>query len=256
MPSHPLPWLSLDSPFPPIEQAWPQESEAPGLLAAGADLSVSRLLAAYRQGIFPWYSEDQPILWWSTDPRMVLDTHQFRIHRSFRKILRRFIATPNCEIRIDYDFARVIARCASTPRDGQNGTWIVKPMVQAYTALHHAGHAHSVETWVEGRLVGGLYCVGIGHAVFGESMFSVESDGSKIALAALVALCLQHGVTAIDCQQQTRHLYSLGARPWSRTTFQAQLIRECEQQPIDWTWKHLYWNPLLAARQPDDVRPE
>lgn len=239
-----LPWLDRDTAFPPIENAWGPLSEAPGLLAAGADLSPDRLLNAYRHGIFPWFSEGQPILWWSTDPRMILKVQDFRIRHSFAKVLRNFVASPGCEIRIDSAFSSVIQHCASTPRAGQPGTWIVEAMQSAYMALHSAGYAHSMETWKSGRLVGGLYCVAIGRAVFGESMFSHASDASKIALAALVALCRNQGADWIDCQQNTRHLASLGAREVPRQTF-AQGLRQSAPAPaMDWAWNPLYWDAL------------
>lgn len=239
-----LPWLKWDTPFPPVESAWGPLSEAPGLLAAGADLSTNRLLNAYRHGIFPWFSQGQPILWWSTNPRMVLNVQDFRIRHSFAKVLRRFAATPECEIRVDSTFASVIQHCAETPRAGQAGTWIVEDMQHAYMALHAAGYAHSVETWQSGHLVGGLYCVAIGRAVFGESMFSHTPDASKIALAALVALCRCEGAHWIDCQQNTRHLASLGAREIPRHTF-AQAVQQSTSEPaMNWVWNPLYWNAL------------
>ena len=193
-----LPWIEpiygLPVAFPPVASAWGPDSPAAGLLAAGGDLQVPTLLAAYSQGIFPWYSDGQPILWWSPDPRMVLALDNFKLHRSLRKTLQRFAITPGCEVRIDHDFTAVINACARSPRDGQGGTWIVQDMIDAYTALHHAGHAHSVETWVDGKLAGGLYCTALGAAVFGESMFSRQTDASKIALCALVALCRAHNL--------------------------------------------------------------
>ncbi|MBN4841548.1 leucyl/phenylalanyl-tRNA--protein transferase, partial [Citrobacter braakii] len=165
---------------------------------------------AYSNGIFPWYSTGQPVLWWSPDPRMVLHVDEFRVRRSFRKVLHRFLKDPRCEVRIDSAFGDVIRACARTPRPGQDGTWIVPDMQAAYRALHRAGHAHSVEAWWDGELVGGLYLVNLGRAVFGESMFTHRRDASKMALAALVAACRAWGVALIDCQQQTRHLASLG----------------------------------------------
>src|SRR5689334_16331544 len=184
-----IPWLEIDTPFPPVSTALTQEQGAAGLLAAGADLSPKRLLDAYSAGIFPWFSEGQPILWWSTDPRMVLFTREFRLHRSLRKTLARFAASPGCELRIDCAFDEVIQGCSQSARPGQSGTWIVPQMASAYRAFHRAGYAHSVETWIDGRLAGGLYCVAIGQAVFGESMFTRAPDASKIALAGLTAFC-------------------------------------------------------------------
>lgn len=240
----PLPWLDPDTPFPPVEQSWGADSDAPGLLAAGADLSPSRLVNAYQHGIFPWFSQGQPVLWWSTDPRMVLKIEDFRIRTSFGKVLRRFAQDSTCEIRIDHAFDDVIGNCAKAPRNGQSGTWIVEAMQQAYTELHKAGYAHSVENWRNGQLVGGLYCVAIGKAVFGESMFARESDASKIALAALVSLCRNQGVKWIDCQQNTRHLASLGARVIPRADFVQTVRTQSCEPPMDWTWKPLYWDNM------------
>lgn len=243
--SHRLPWLGPDDAFPAPEQAWGPHDPAPGLLAAGGVLTVERLRAAYASGIFPWFSEGQPILWWSTDPRMVLPVAEFRLHPSLRKTLRRFRATPGCEVRVDSAFANVIAACAGTPRAGQDGTWIVPEMVSAYTDLHRAGTAHSVETWVDGRMVGGLYCVALGRAVFGESMFAHATDASKIALAALICLCRRAGVELIDCQQNTRHLASLGAREMARADFLRQVGAAQQLPPVDWRFAPVYWDELL-----------
>ena len=243
----PLPWLGPDDPFPPPSSGCGPDSTAPGLLAAGATLDVPRLLQAYAQGIFPWFSAGQPILWWSPDPRMVLPVAEFRLHRSLRRTLQRFRAAPGCEVRVDSAFVNVIQACARTPRDGQSGTWIVPAIVQAYSALHAAGHAHSVETWVNGRLAGGLYCVALGRAVFGESMFAHATDASKIALAALVCLCRRSGVALIDCQQNTGHLASLGAREIER----AQFLRHVEQARVlpacNWRFESVYWDELLPS---------
>jgi leucyl/phenylalanyl-tRNA---protein transferase len=211
--------LGVDAPFPPVDSAWGAGDPIPGLLCAGADLSVERLVSAYSQGIFPWFSEGEPILWWSPDPRMVLDVANFKLHRSLKQAIKRFHADPECEIRMDTDFARVIGCCANTSRGSNNGTWIVPAMQAAYIGLHEAGFAHSVETWVRGELVGGLYFTQIGRAVFGESMFSLQTDASKIALAYLVDWCKTQGIGWIDCQQQTSHLASLGAAPVAREVF-------------------------------------
>lgn len=243
----PLPWLEPGDDFPPVTQAWEGHSEAPGLLAAGGQLDVPTLCKAYAEGIFPWFSAGQPILWWSPDPRMVLDVAKFRLYRSLRKTLQKFRATPGCEVRIDTAFDQVIQACSSSPREGQSGTWIVPAMVQAYRALHRAGFAHSVETWVDGRLVGGLYCVALGQAVFGESMFARATDASKIALAALVCFCRQHGIRQIDCQQNTRHLSSLGAQEVPRASFLAE-VRRARQAPLPlWHFEPLYWKQLTAT---------
>lgn len=243
-----LPWLEPGDPFPPASMAWDQTQPAPGLLAAGGALDTATLRRAYRSGIFPWFSEGQPILWWSTDPRMVLFTAEFKLHRSLRKTLSRFAVDPACEIRIDSAFSEVIRACSSSPRDGQSGTWIVPPMVRAYENFHAAGFAHSVETWIDGQLAGGLYCVSIGRAVFGESMFTRVPDASKIALAALVTLCCRQGVELIDCQQNTSHLASLGAREIPREQFVAGVDRQAQQPPLLWGFDPVYWREHLLPK--------
>ena len=244
-PRHPLPWLQEGDPFPALEQSWDDEDPAPGLLAASASVSTDRLIAAYRGGVFPWYSAGQPVLWWSPDPRTVLRPAQFKLHDSLRKTLKRFVREPRCQVRIDHDFGAVIGHCASTPRAGQNGTWIVPEMVQAYQSLHAMGLAHSVETWMDGELVGGLYCVGLGRMVFGESMFAHRRDASKIALSALVAMCRAQGLDAIDCQQNTAHLGSLGAAPIARPLFAQMVAERVSQACAHWQFDPLYWRELL-----------
>jgi leucyl/phenylalanyl-tRNA--protein transferase len=244
-----LPWLDPGDPFPPASRAWGADDPAPGLLAAGGALDVETLRRAYSGGIFPWFSEGQPILWWSTDPRMVLFTEEFRLHRSMRKSLARFAADARCEIRIDTAFDTVIECCSSSDRPGQSGTWIVPAMVQAYRELHEAGLAHSIETWIGGELAGGLYCVAIGQAVFGESMFTRVPDASKIALAALVAFCRRSGIGVIDCQQNTQHLASLGAREIPRADFVAKVARNLRKPPPRWRFEPVYWQELLP-REP------
>lgn len=243
--SHPLPWLHPEEEFPPVHTTWGENDPIPGLLAAGSALDARHLRAAYQQGIFPWFSEGQPVLWWSPDPRMVLQTSQFRLHRSLRKTLQRFTAQAHCEIRMDSAFTTVMQHCARTPRAGQSGTWIVDDIVKAYTELHEQGAAHSVETWVDGKLVGGLYCVALGHAVFGESMFAHASDASKIALAALVAFCRAHGVPQIDCQQATSHLAFMGAREIPRAQFLRTVAEQRLLPDMQWNFSTLYWNQLL-----------
>jgi leucyl/phenylalanyl-tRNA---protein transferase len=246
----PIPWLSDGEAFPPVDSAWGSADPAPGLLAAGSTLEVGTLVAAYSQGIFPWFSVGQPVLWWSPDPRMVLQTANFRLHQSLRKSLLRFRRDETCEIRVDSAFHDVIKACATTPRLGQTGTWIVPDMVEAYCHLHTAGHAHSVETWMRGELVGGLYCVNLGGMVFGESMFAHATDASKIAIAALVAFCLKSGIVMIDCQQNTRHLASLGATEIGRENFLKHVAINVTRPPPIWEFKPLYWNELLAQRTP------
>lgn len=246
----PLVWIDNErQPLPDTSHALPEDSDAPGLLAAGGTLSIDRLREAYTKGIFPWYNEGQPVLWWSPDPRMVLPVAEFRISRSLRKALHRFQSSPRCEIRIDHDYEQVMQHCADVPRHGQSGTWIVDEMVAAYTRWHHSEHAvHSIETWMDGELAGGLYVVNIGRMVFGESMFALRTDASKIALAALVAFCRAHEVSLIDCQQRTSHLASLGAREWPRRAFELHLSKSVKLPPIlDWKYDSSMWAQLEPA---------
>jgi leucyl/phenylalanyl-tRNA--protein transferase len=210
-----IPWLRSDDPFPPVTRALRDPN---GLLAAGGDLSVPRLIDAYRHGIFPWYGEGQPLLWWSPDPRMVLIPSELRLARSLRKRLRR----RDYEIRADTAFEAVIRACAR-PRKGEGGTWITEEMIAAYCALHRQGYAHSVETWIGGELAGGLYGVALGRAFFGESMFTRVTDASKLALAHLVRQIERWGFGLIDCQMKTRLLASFGAREIPRAEFLRRL---------------------------------
>lgn len=241
----PLPWLEPGQAFPAAHTAWRDGDPAPGLLAAGGVLDVPTLVAAYSQGIFPWFSEGQPILWWSTDPRMVLPASAFRFHRSLRKTVQKLLREGRLEVRIDHDFERVIQACASTPRHGQNGTWILPQMAQAYKRLHQGGIAHSVESWIDGELVGGLYCVGLGAMVYGESMFARQTDASKIALAALVAFCREKRVELIDCQQETPHLASMGAFPIPRERFLDHLPSALSRASPVWEFHPVYWQHLM-----------
>ena len=245
----PLPWLEPGEPFPAPTQAWGRSSAAPGLLAAGGELDADQLERAYRQGIFPWYSEGQPVLWWSPDPRMVLDPQAFRLHRSLLKTLRRDCARPDTELVFDRDFTQVIRRCGQQIRPGQNGSWIVPDIVQAYTELHHRGLAHSAELWQGGQLVAGLYFVALGQAVFGESMFTTVRDGSKLALCLLVSVARQQGIRMIDCQQNTRHLASLGAAEIPRERFLSHMHSAQQQAAVDWPSQPLYWDALLQDPQ-------
>lgn len=216
-----IPWLTRTNWFPPVETAL---SEPNGLLAAGGDLSAERLLYAYRLGIFPWYSPGEPLLWWSPDPRTVLFPNEVKISRSLRRTLK----SAGYEIRLDSAFAEVVAACAA-PREYGAGTWISDEMQTAYRRLHQLGYAHSVETWVElegqSTLVGGLYGVAIGRVFYGESMFSRVSNASKIALAHLCRLLERRGFVVIDCQMNTVHLASLGAREIPRQEFVAGLAQ-------------------------------
>ena len=231
-------WLDVNSPFPDVSKAL---AEPAGLLAAGADLSPQRLLQAYRPGIFPWFSEGQPILWWSTDPRMVLYTDHFVISDSLKKTLRKIERSRHTdgrwEVRFDSAFREVMRACAG-PRRNEVGTWISKDIVDGYCGLHRAGYAHSVEVWLDGQLVGGAYGVSIGRMFYGESMFARVSDASKVALAYLVHFLRQHGVQMIDCQQETRHLASLGAAPIPRSQFLQHLRQAIDAPQIN------FWHPL------------
>jgi leucyl/phenylalanyl-tRNA--protein transferase len=225
-----------------VDATWGLDTDAPGLLAAGADLGVPRLIEAYSHGIFPWFNPEQPVLWWSPDPRMVLQIDHFKLHRSLRKTLARYAAHPEFELCFDRSFDQVIEACAQAPRESQNGTWIVPQMVEAYKALHQAGYAHSAETWLDGQLVAGLYFVCIGKAVFGESMFSTLSDGSKMALAALVNVCNQHGIQAIDCQQNTAHLALMGAQEMAREDFLNLIRPALSLKQLDWSIQQINWD--------------
>lgn len=229
-----IPWLEDHTPFPSLDDALTGEDGAAGLLAAGADLSAERLLDAYRKGIFPWFSDGQPILWWSTDPRMVLKLDDFKISRSLKKTIRKLQNDDQFEIKFDHAFEQVMQHCAA-PRDSQGGTWITGPIITAYTALHRRGYAHSVELWHKGELMGGAYGVCIGRMFYGESMFARMPDASKVALAYLVHFLKQRQVPMIDCQQQTGHLASLGARPIARRAFIEQIAQLVDQPAItDW----------------------
>jgi leucyl/phenylalanyl-tRNA--protein transferase len=207
-------WLSPDDPpdrFPPHEAAL---RDPPGLLAAGGDLRIERLLAAYQRGIFPWYSPGQPVLWWSPDPREVILPLEFHSSRRLRRA-RRVRGFEWCQ---DRDFAAVVTACAA-PRARSPGTWITAEMKAAYCALHQLGFAHSYEIWRDNRLLGGVYGVRLGCVYFGESMFSAEADASKAALAGLVEHCTELGIQLIDCQLASAHLRSLGSRPMARSQF-------------------------------------
>lgn len=221
--------LHHNTPFPPVAQAMRQPN---GLLAAGGDLTPARLLDAYRHGIFPWFSAADPILWWSPDPRMVLFPAEFKVSHSLQKTLRR----GHYEVHIDSAFEQVMRACAS-PRKGQDGTWIQEEMIEAYVRLHRLGHAHSFETWMEGELVGGLYGIGIGRMFYGESMFSRKTDASKIALAHLAAQLKRWNFGMIDCQMNTPHLASLGAREIARTEFIARLQELIHYPDIAPPWR-------------------
>ena len=225
---HVIPWLGLHDPLPPLEHALAQPN---GLLAAGGGLAPQRIVDAYRRGAFPWFSDGQPVLWWSPDPRMVLFTAEFRVRRSLGKRVRQ----GRYEIRLDTAFERVMRLCAA-PRAGQDGTWITGPMVDAYVELHRRGVAHSVEAWADGELAGGLYGIALGRVFFGESMFARAPDASKVALVHLVAKLVRDGVPLVDCQQETAHLAGFGARPIPRRAFAARLgeLIHSDAPPAPW----------------------
>ena len=214
--------------FPP-----PEDADDSGLLAVGGDLRVERLLLGYSVGIFPWYSHGTPILWHSPDPRMVLLPEELHVARSLRKTIgrRRYRVT------LDTAFTEVIAACAKVPREGQDGTWITNDMAEAYTELYERGYAHSAEAWLDDKLVGGLYGVSLGRAFFGESMFSNESDASKVAFVALVRWLSGWGVEFIDCQVHTDHLERLGATEWPRAKFLRALQRALDQPTRLGPWR-------------------
>lgn len=222
-------WLSDDETagFPPVNRAL---AEPDGLLAVGGTLSPRRLITAYEHGVFPWYAEGQPVLWWSPDPRAVLYPTELRVSRSLRKRMR----NASFETRLDTAFTDVIREC-SAPRGAGDGTWLTPDMIAAYTQLHALGLAHSVESWLGGELVGGLYGVRLGRVFFGESMFSRTPDASKIALVRLIDEARARGIVLIDCQIASPHLQSLGSRSIPRAEFIAQLARHCRpHQPGSW----------------------
>jgi leucyl/phenylalanyl-tRNA--protein transferase len=228
--------LRADLAFPP-----PSSAEPFGLLAVGGDLSSERLLLGYSLGIFPWY-EEPPILWFSPDPRMLIEPGALHVSRRLRRTLRQ----GRFELRLDTAFARVIRQCAAVPRAGERGTWLTPEMIEAYVALHEQGFAHSCEAWQGSELVGGVYGVSLGRAFFAESMFHVATDASKAALAALVWQVEAWGFTLFDCQLPTPHLASLGARPWPRARFLAALEHALEKPTRRGRW--VLEPGVLAAR--------
>lgn len=238
-----LPWAldaRADAPFPPAETAL---REPDGLLAVGGDLTPVRLLNAYAGGVFPWFSDGQPLLWWSPDPRMVFRTDGVRLSSRFRRSLR---ANP-WVVRADTRFAEVIAACATSFRPGQDGTWITDAMREAYVALHRMGHAHSVEVFEGERLVGGIYGVAIGQMFFGESMFSAASGGSKVALAALARHLAQRGWPLIDAQVENDHLLSMGAEHWPRARFLALVREQVRRDAPAGSWTERFGEMAAAA---------
>jgi leucyl/phenylalanyl-tRNA--protein transferase len=215
----------------------PRQASDEGLLAWGGDLSPTRLLYAYRKGIFPWFNADDPILWWSPDPRMVLYPDRFRITKSFRRVLR----NAEYEVRFDHDFASVIRACGQIPRPGQEGTWLHPQMQEAYIELHRQGFAHSVETYMDGELVGGLYGIALGRAFFGESMFARRPNASKIALAALRGVLAAKSYDFIDCQVETDHLRRMGAETIPRTRFLEELDAALQRPDAIGSWADYRW---------------
>ena len=229
-------WLGPHDSFPnPLLTPDPDPS-VPGLIAVSERIYPDQLLQAYQLGIFPWYSDEQPVLWWSPDPRMVLKPGHFKCSESLRKNIRLFCQDTHSHLLVDADFGAVIRACATSSRKDQDGTWITHEIMDAYTTIHEQGHAHSIALVEQGELVGGLYCVALGAMVFGESMFSRKPNASKIALAALSAWCIENAVAMIDCQQETNHLSSLGAAPISRAVFLGQLQISLNQTNIDKPW--------------------
>jgi len=224
-----IPWLESGDPFPPVEEAL---TDPNGLLAAGDDLSTPRLLQAYERGIFPWFGEGDPVLWWSPDPRMVLGTDAMRVTRSLRKTIR----SGRFRVTADTAFPSVIAACAE-PRPDQGGTWITGEVFDAYCTLASIGVAHSIEAWEGDALAGGVYGVAIGRVFFGESMFARRSDASKVALAHLVRQLRRWGFPLIDCQMSTSHLASLGARTISRAEFLAVVRRHVTMPAVPAPWR-------------------
>ena len=235
-----------DSFFPPADHA-----NEDGLLAFGGDLSPQRLLMAYANGIFPWYSEDEPILWWSLDPRLVIRPGEMRVSKSLRRTLK----SGKFEVHTDTSFREVMLHCAQTPRKDQDGTWIQDEMVDAYTHLHELGFAHSFETYLEGELVGGLYGIGIGKVFFGESMFHTVTDASKVAFWHLHQFLLKNEFELIDCQQETEHLMSLGAYSIPRSDFLEALKTLTEAPTLVGNWgETTCQRSQLDLKQPEKVK--
>lgn len=221
-----IPYIRHELSFPPLQSATDE-----GLLAYGGDLSADRLLLAYKSGIFPWYNSNDPILWWSPDPRLVLFTDEFILRKSLKKRMKHF------EVRYDTAFTQVMQECAKINREGQEGSWIIPEVIEAYSVLHDIGYAHSIEAWQDGELVGGLYGVCIGKMFFGESMFAKVSDASKVAFAHLIDNLKKEGFEMIDCQIPSPHLKSLGAREISRIEFILLLENQINKDAPPMSWK-------------------
>ena len=239
-----VPWLATDEAFPVPSNAFNPDPEVPGLIAISEEISSEQLLRAYGQGIFPWYSDGQPILWWSPNPRMVLKPKNLKISKSLKKDIKNILVDRDWEIKVDENFHETILSCATQSRYGQDGTWITYAIMHAYGTLHEQGYAHSVEIFHQGQRVGGLYCVNIGQMVFGESMFSKRVNASKIALASLCAWCITQDIEMIDCQQETDHLTSLGGKAISRDEFLAHIEKQCSAKNLEWRFNKnvlSYW---------------
>ena len=228
-------WLEQDDPFPPCHVALQGLDGLNGLLAASAEVGLRRLIQAYEQGIFPWYSEGQPVLWWSPDPRMVLYLNEFKWSHSLRKNLTQ-AGNADWQFRIDSDFEGTMRACALSPRPGQQGTWITEAIIEHYLAMHRLGMAHSFEAWHGDTLLGGGYGVSLGRMFYGESMFTRVPNASKLALGCFIHFLRQRSFVMMDCQQKTAHLASLGAREISRQQFVREMQALRQQAPLtDWT---------------------
>jgi leucyl/phenylalanyl-tRNA--protein transferase len=254
----PLPWIDPDTPLPAPELAL---TDPDGLLAAGQDLSVPRLIEAYRQGIFPWFNPGDPVLWWSPDPRMVLPTHAMHLSTSLRKQLRRIERAQQAGdfsvlVTTDLAFDQVIEACASRGMPTAQSTWITEPMMQVYRQWHALGAVHSVEVWAHGELAGGIYGVCLGQMFFGESMFTRSNNGSKIALAYLVNFLRRHGVQLIDCQMQTAHLASLGAQTMRRDQFLRHVRTAVNAPKFAWSPGSLNLLGEVTPTRPGRIDPD
>lgn len=237
-------WVEDQDKLPSPRSLIDPDPRFPGLLAVSESLSPDRLVEAYQQGMFPWYSQNEPVLWWCTHPRMVLETKSFKVSHSLRKSIQSILDNDDWEIRVDHSFDQTIKSCANKQRPGQNGTWITEEIINAYGKLHQMGYAHSIETWYQDQLVGGLYCVNIGRMVYGESMFTNLTNASKYALAALSAWCSSMEIKYIDCQQETKHLASLGARPIARDDFLDWVESQIDLPTPNWKFNKAilqYW---------------
>ena len=231
-----LAWLGPEDAFPsPWLDADP-DPEVPGLIAISETIHAQQLKRAYQQGIFPWYSEGQPILWWSPNPRMVLKPKSFKVSKNFRKEIKTVLIDQDWEVKVDHDFHETILSCATQTRPGQDGTWITHAIMHAYSELHRQGNAHSIEVFFQNQRVGGLYCVNLGRMIFGESMFSKKTGASKIALAALCSWAIDQDIEMIDCQQETQHLSSLGGAPIPRHEFLAHIEQNYHAKTPVWSF--------------------